>query len=66
MLGDAQGSWLVTLEMGDREQQHNLNQHDFLPSLPRAAATPLWESQDPGSVTLQGERPVGVRANQVR
>lgn len=42
----------VTPEMGNCEQRHSRNQHNFMPDLPRPAATFPLGSGDPGNVVL--------------
>lgn len=42
MPGNAQGSQPLMPRMGDCEQQHNMNWHDSLRNLPRAAVTSIW------------------------
>jgi len=53
---DAQGPQWVTSAMGSCEQRHSRNQHNFVPDLPRPAATCLPGSGAPGSTVLGQER----------
>lgn len=47
--------WPVTPEMGNHEQQHSRNQHNFMPDLPGPAVTSPLGSRDPGNVVLGQE-----------